>query len=1040
VGQGRSVRKGKTTPRESGYIPPADPALFTLTKNELSRLAAGKGTKAQAARQELDRRRHNNLQKRRRARALRAQKKTSATRRRSKAVDYPGSGKPLAPTVLAGILQQPAGRFAPKLLRGVTLADLDIDRSERLPPGVRDRIAEEVTRRVRISWRKLGHVKPFAGLERVEVDRLRLGGRTRESLALVPQQFLSEMDLGALLELPKMDVSSLLDLLCAVEARHPDGEPPARTRTQRLKSSSERSPHSALGAPQLSATLRSILPLHWAGMKLDDLAPPARRLAVRPDASQDAILDALVSPESIEFGRGALVDDLRSGLGEKHSLRSVDVSLQRAGLLSERIPTLQAIADELGISRERVRQLQISEDDLVASIAPSGPLALSLSSWFAQNPKTPLTDGVLAKIAGSQANERASRLTLRALGYPHVHREVDLWTGSRSELQTLELVLDNLPSSIRDESSWDSVAEDLGRRFPELAKDLDLLATIRMVGRAMGFGTGPGGDLIPREAEVAKSLVRKIHTFLRARAAPIQATELAAVIRAGYWPFQNMRDTEIDPAWLVASAHRDPDLRVLPDGAIAMPEGAPDKPTGHVGVLYRIVVENGGPIRTQELCRRASEHGIDRNQVGMLIHSRRAPCLVPLARGVVGLVGRDEDVEPQHHPSRARRSALTPGDTPECFLFERGWAVRLEVDEALLGGGRWEVPPPLAEALGFRGGVLKQLAAADSADPAIVIDGKVWRTHAGSLESALKRVGAAEGDLVFVLLGADTYDVLLRPAQELDDDALTGLLWNCGLDPHDSAIRRHPWRPLAKVLGGSGSGRDEVTARLAKRGQRDLLQLLEAATRPNRARSAAVWPPKWFWTLPLADDGSSYAVVASDGSIRVAIGVAGPGTHIPAALLVTEGGLVWNEHGAGGAEAALERLPADIVPAGSNSNWVRWTRAEHGARLAALAGTGWEILVDGTGWHLGGERFASFLEALEGVGSNLRVEVTPSGRSGRFYPRSALAFERAVRSAVARGLRAVSGESTEGFVATFDSGTTDNGLTLLDALDARGTE
>ena len=60
-------------------------------------------------------------------------------------------------------------------------------------------------------------------------------------------------------------------------------------------------------------------------------------------------------------------------------------------------------------------------------------------------------------------------------------------------------------------------------------------------------------------------------------------------------------------------------------------------------MLHSIVAEDGEPMRMMDLCDQAAAFGLSRNQVGVFIHSGRAASLFMLDRGIVGLIGRDEN-------------------------------------------------------------------------------------------------------------------------------------------------------------------------------------------------------------------------------------------------------------------------------------------------------------------------------------------------------------------------------------------------------------
>ena len=482
----------------------------------------------------------------------------------------------------------------------------------------------------------------------------------------------------------------------------------------------------------------------------------------------------------------------------------------------------------------------------------------------------------------------------------------------------------------------------------------------------------------------------------------------------------------VEPTFLLTLADTYPDL-LARDGKsrlkVATGPQEPD-PTTNLGVLYRIVRDHGGPIETARLTKLARDAGINGNIVGVLIHGARGPCLLPLSRGVVGLVGRDDIGVHEGRKGKARR--------PACLCLDATTPGGLGCQDSGRGSRRPRrvglAPQGLAERLGLRlEGVLRLTDAEARLDTVLHVEPKVHSCPSTGLDRLLQEADAVAGDLVCLVVRPPHYQMLLRRASELPAaaSALERLCWDCGLDVALAGLH-DVWHRLGRTIGG-GSDRATVRARLLLRGQHDLVALLDKLD--VRPRHTDRWQPQWHYTAPLLSDTNAYAVVAS-ARVRIALGVAASGYLPNADELISDGGVLWRE---------IEREQGETFADQATNAWHRWARAEHAARRAALAGRAWTIAVASTGFVVAGNRYDDLIAALETVGDVCGEEVRASvERSHRPYPRGALAFSQGLRAALRNGLRSLSSDRVRGFAAEYADGVVDRGPTLLDAFDRRG--
>ncbi len=352
------------------------------------------------------------------------------------------------------------------------------------------------------------------------------------------------------------------------------------------------------------------------------------------------------------------------------------------------------------------------------------------------------------------------------------------------------------------------------------------------------------------------------------------------------------------------------------------------------------------------------------------------------------------------------------------------------------------MPLSLAESLGLSDGETRFLT---PMNPELIqeisLTRKAGALLGGPIDVPLHHLGAVDDDYTFFCVRGDRYDFILRPRDQLRDaDALGTLLWSCGLDPRDDTLRHSPWRYIARALGGETRGRNEVRRRLEVRRDDELLNLLELVEAEGGVRTPG-WIEGWAYrAAPLAHE-RFFALEGGEHGVRVAVGVLDTSGQPPRGLVGSDGGLLWLDQPAGfdseELEALLESPPGGLVAAARRGEWTRWMRAEHVARRAALTGVRWSVEPSGGRWSISDDLHDRLLDALETLEDqsigNTAVPDTPVRQP---YPRSAVAFQRALDAATRRQLAVIRADSTRGFVAAYGPGREIVGASLMDVLAA----
>ena len=441
----------------------------------------------------------------------------------------------------------------------------------------------------------------------------------------------------------------------------------------------------------------------WDEVVLSEL-PFLVRTYVRSQSSVTPIevLTSMLDAPAVADACADFIETARDFMTAEFDSRSAEISLRRAGLLTEDVPTLEEIGRQFGLTRQRVSQLQKCAEGVLsitgqvdanvsrlqreirlrskvnirakrvgqrfAELMRRHPLAHTMRAWFDVNRGRPLTDSDLNALLPGEQQRRCCRRVLEVLNYPHISWDENLWFRNETERGACQAIIGAADAWI-GAKDWFQVAQQIRTRVPGIEHILDIEGTVRRLGESHNCGLGPDGRIVANRSQLVRRMGRKIVTYLIARASPVSVHELAAVISAGQAPFEVfLRPSVVGASWLEECIAANDLLIQRKDKRIALaPSVAARTPTGTAGILYSIVSRHGEPIRMQDLCDKAGAFGLSRNQTYTLVHSRRAACLFMLSRGVVGLVGRDEAADPAEYETASHeRKRVRPG-------HEIGW-------------------------------------------------------------------------------------------------------------------------------------------------------------------------------------------------------------------------------------------------------------------------------------------------------------------------------------------------------------------------------
>lgn len=403
-----------------------------------------------------------------------------------------------------------------------------------------------------------------------------------------------------------------------------------------------------IGLPPDRANPRGLL-ARWDELTPERLPPMVWSVLRDPRVGVRQVLEALVDEDIVRSAARVLPVELSSDLAVLHgSPRQAQVTVRRLGLEDADVPTLENLSKAMGVTRERIRQIQIEKAVVITqrSVA-DGWAAQSLRAWFDLHPQLPLLRSHLVALTGSPMELQALELVADAVATP-AELPVSMWTIDEKLARAAHHVFDARDILLGSRGIGEGL-DRLRAELPGIESRIELAPFVQALLLDGTWDVGPAldGRLIDGISAYERRVARKILTYLAARSCPIGVEDLADVIASGQYPFEVFERPPLSAERLVALVESTPDLlQLLVDGDVWFADAVTERePAPRVALVRDIVRRNQGPMSMQALVEAAAERGVGRNQVQVLIHSRRATCLFILKRGIVGLVGRDEDAD-----------------------------------------------------------------------------------------------------------------------------------------------------------------------------------------------------------------------------------------------------------------------------------------------------------------------------------------------------------------------------------------------------------
>lgn len=329
---------------------------------------------------------------------------------------YPRDGHPIAPTLLADLLWP---RVPRRLLRegSLTLADLDRTIWDRYDARTCRRLADAVVDRVRslaqgFSWeilsRRLPALPPDMTLDDLDLEVRTFNALARASFLEDPTK-MGRSTIGDLMRIRNFGAKSLVDILCSLEAvgarvaddvASPDAKP---DRTIALDAALTSAGRELSDHPD--ANLISLSDPRFGDWELGESFPRAKTLAEvgsliagrrfdPPDTAEIADRVRRLTKAVGEAGALPLEEELLMILRSvARRPEKADVVARRLGFDGRGGATLEEVGNEVGVTRERVRQISSKVEEQVREVpeiyAPVLDQALSLVS------KAPIQAGSL---------------------------------------------------------------------------------------------------------------------------------------------------------------------------------------------------------------------------------------------------------------------------------------------------------------------------------------------------------------------------------------------------------------------------------------------------------------------------------------------------------------------------------------------------------------------------------------------------------------------------------------------------------------------
>ena len=659
-----------------------------------------------------------------------------ATTRDQEEVRYPRPGQRIAPITLRDMLQVPVPRHAVDLgvPPDVLLCDLDETAWERWSSDTCRYLGYAVVAHVRRIERELVTEARSRSLPTVpsspSLEDLDLEPRTYYALQRsgigTPQRPFSGLTVRDILAVPRCGAKCLVDLLTALEYHATVAHPgwlgtssttliPVVTRLGAREANQPQEPTPSLLAaieglrsagfanqirdndPRLGATTRELR--QQASVSGSTLEEILTNIVAQdcPTYDPEVVTDLVraIHAEILALQRQTLEQELRELIGRSLSPRRIEIVVRRFGWDGRGVKTLQAVAEEYGVSRERVRQIcsrAMKEVRGTEAFAPILDRALEFVRAHIPAPAAEVEALLVeAGITGSRFSLDGLRSAAEIFGRDPAF--VLLEAGGVRVVTTPgtdndgELTQEIVRRARRLVSHWgattlDAVADAL-QESHGISVNRDRVARILVGKRDFAWLDESGGwfwiSTVPRNRVLNRA--RKILSVVDR----IGVSEL----RDGIARHHRMEGSAPPRHVLLELCRQAPGFRVERDEIIADPPLAWTEVLADVEkTMVRILLEHGPVLPRPEFERHCLSAGMPRTTFYAYLDN--SPIITRYSRGVYGL--RGFPVQP------GLVESLTPRTHTRRVLQDYGWTedgkirLRYRISKAMLTNGVCSIP------------------------------------------------------------------------------------------------------------------------------------------------------------------------------------------------------------------------------------------------------------------------------------------------------------------------------------------------------------
>lgn len=497
---------------------------------------------------------------------------------------------------------------------------------------------------------------------------------------------------------------------------------------------------------------------------------------------------------SVPLGDRAKRYSLAAAFEDLESTDPQAFAIFRRRKLSSTAPTLQSLAEELGVTRERVRQIEQRMSARIGELMqepgdwPIGAAAVRARSALGPIADVAQLDSVSRLIdPDGEALRHPHRLALILMLAGPYQRVDNCWLVTEAGLSTTESALEQATSG--GATDLDTVAELL------LADGVQAEVCNRWIQSQAGYRVLEG-----KVARWGGSLADKAEAVLSIAGEPLTPEQIFERIGE---PHKNFRGFK---GQLGDSRFRRRALNLY-----GLTDWGGEEYTKLADEMTEELERKGGSMELDELAATmARNFGVSESSVRMYAS------------------GPQFNVDSQQRVTRRDGDLPLPESAPlslsrGCFRLRDGWAFRRTVDRDVTRGSGSGLPIAFAKELGLRPEDSLKLEAPFGG---ITCSWPSHTAHMGSLRAASEALGAVEGDYLFVVhIGGGRLDIRLVCARDCaSESGYRRLALECGRDIVEDAASE-----VAAALALHDSDPQPAAAirlRLRERGELQLAELV----------------------------------------------------------------------------------------------------------------------------------------------------------------------------------------------------------------------